>query len=161
MPFFLKILLMWGLATTAGASTNVTQCLQSAAQYHGVNPHLLRAVLTVESGLNPHAVGKNTNGTVDLGLGQINSMHLPELQRYGVTQTHLFDPCRASYIAAWFLRRGLDRYGYSWYGAATYHSTTPVHNQRYQNLLKNEMARRGISLNSTLTVSSPILLSSN
>jgi soluble lytic murein transglycosylase-like protein len=160
MQLILKLLLVLGSAC-AVAQTGKTECISAAATYHGVNPHLLVAVLSVESGLNPHAIGKNTNGTIDMGMAQINSMHLPELQRYGVTQTHLFDPCRASYIAAWFLRRGLDRYGYSWYGAATYHSTTPAHNQRYQNLLKNELSRRGISLNSTLTVSSSILLSSN
>lgn len=161
MKNLLAIFLIGAATVEAWASTHVTPCLQPAAQYHGVNPHLLHAILAVESGLNPHAVGKNANGTVDLGIGQINSMHLPELQRYGVTETHLFDACRATYVAAWFLRRGLDRYGYSWYGAATYHSATQVHNHRYQKLLKNELARKGISLNETLTVSSPILLSSN
>jgi NAD(P)H-dependent FMN reductase len=30
---------------------------------------------------------------------------------------------------------------------------TPVHNTRYQGLLKNQLARQGISLNSALTVS--------
>jgi soluble lytic murein transglycosylase-like protein len=134
-------------------ATNSTSCVQSAAEFHGVNPHLLLAVLQVESGLNPRAVGKNTNGTVDLGIGQINSMHLPELQRYGVTEKHLLDACKGAYVSAWFLKRGLERHGYTWFGAAAYHSVTPVHNTRYQGLLKNQLARQGISLNPALTVS--------
>ncbi|CAN1495863.1 invasion protein IagB [Burkholderiaceae bacterium] len=142
-------------------ATNAPSCLQSAAEFHGVNPHLLLAVLQVESGLNPRAVGKNTNGTVDLGIGQINSMHLPELQRYGVTEKHLLDACKGAYVSAWFLKRGLERHGYTWFGAAAYHSVTPVHNTRYQGLLKNQLARQGISLNPALTVSTMTLASMN
>ena len=136
-------------------------CLQSAAVFHGVNPHLLLAVLQVESGLNPRAIGKNTNGTVDIGIGQINSMHLPELQRHGITETHLLDACKGTYVSAWFLKRGLERYGYTWFGAAAYHSVTPVHNTRYQGLLKNQLARQGISLNPALTVSTTTVASLN
>jgi Transglycosylase SLT domain len=88
MQLILKLLLVLGSAC-AVAQTGKTECISAAATYHGVNPHLLVAVLSVESGLNPHAIGKNTNGTIDMGMAQINSMHLPELQRYGVTQTHL------------------------------------------------------------------------
>ena len=141
------------LSTPATWATPPVSCLQSAAEFHGVNPHLLLAVLQVESGLNPSAVGKNTNGTVDIGIGQINSMHLPELQRYGVTEKHLLDGCKGAYVSAWFLKRNLERHGYTWFGAAAYHSTTPVHNTRYQGLLKNQLARQGISLNPALTVS--------
>jgi soluble lytic murein transglycosylase-like protein len=142
-------------------ATNPTSCVKPAAEFHGVNPHLLLAVLQVESGLNPRAVGKNTNGTVDIGIGQINSMHLPELQRHGVTEEHLLDACKGTYVSAWFLKRGLDRHGYTWFGAAAYHSVTPVHNLRYQGLLKNQLARQGISLNPALTVSTTTVASMN
>jgi len=148
------------LAQGAWAATPVS-CLQSAAEFHGVNPHLLLAGLQVESGLNPRAIGKNTNGTVDIGIGQINSMHLPELQRHGVTEKHLLDGCKGAYVSAWFLKRGLDRHGYTWFGAAAYHSVTPGHNLRYQGLLKNQLARQGISLNPALTVSTTTVASMN
>ena len=143
--------LLWLLhVTLACGQSNQTACLPSAASYHGVNQHLLLAVLTVESGLNPQAIGKNNNGTFDLGMGQINSIHLPDLQRYGLTAQHLFDPCKSIYVSAWFLRRGLDRYGYTWFGAATYHSTKPEHNLRYQNLLQGALIRKGIDPASVL-----------
>ena len=92
-------------------------------------------MLKVESDLRPWAFGRNTNGTVDMGMAQINSIHLPELARHGIQSQHLFDPCVASYVAAWLLRRNIDRHGLTWFGVAAYHSLTPEHNQRYQGLL--------------------------
>ena len=56
------------------------------------------------------------------------------------------DACKATYVSAWMLRRGFNRYGNSWFAAAAYHSTTPVHNLRYQGLLKAELARQGVNL---------------
>jgi hypothetical protein len=85
--------------------------------------------------LRPWAFGRNANGTVDMGMAQINSIHLPELARHGIQSQHLFDPCVASYVAAWLLRKNIDRHGLTWHGVAAYHSLTPEHNQRYQGLL--------------------------
>ena len=111
------------------------RCIPAAAQHHRIDPRLLRAVLKVESDLRPWAFGRNTNGTVDMGMAQINSIHLPELARHGIQSQHLFDPCVASYVAAWLLRRNIDRHGLTWHGVAAYHSLTPEHNLRYQGLL--------------------------
>jgi len=111
------------------------RCIAAAAQHHRIDPRLLRAVLKVESDLRPWALGRNANGTMDLGMAQINSIHLPELARHGIQSQHLFDPCVASYVAAWLLRRNIDRHGLTWFGVAAYHSLTPEHNQRYQALL--------------------------
>ena len=111
------------------------RCIPAAAQHHRIDPRLLRAVLKVESDLRPWAFGRNTNGTVDMGMAQINSIHLPELARHGIQSQHLFDPCVASYVAAWLLRKNIDRHGLTWHGVAAYHSLTPEHNLRYQGLL--------------------------
>jgi len=142
----IKYLLFLALNGGFAWAQSPTECLKPAATYHGVNPQLLLAVLTVESRLNPNAINKNTNGTVDIGMGQINSIHLPELQRYGLNAEHLMDACKATYVSAWMLRRGFNRYGNSWFAAAAYHSITPVHNLRYQGLLKAELARQGVNL---------------
>ena len=111
------------------------RCIPAAAAHHRIDPRLLRAVLKVESDLRPWAFGRNANGTVDMGMAQINSIHLPELARHGIQSQHLFDPCVASYVAAWLLRKNIDRHGLTWHGVAAYHSLTPEHNQRYQGLL--------------------------
>ena len=117
------------------ALQSAERCIPAAAQHHRIDPRLLRAVLKVESDLRPWAFGRNANGTVDMGMAQINSIHLPELARHGIQSQHLFDPCVASYVAAWLLRKNIDRHGLTWHGVAAYHSLTPEHNQRYQGLL--------------------------
>lgn len=48
------------------------------------NPEIMIAIAKAESGMNPSAVNKNTNGSVDLGLFQINSIH-------GYDELSLFD----------------------------------------------------------------------
>ena len=120
------------------------QCIIAAAEFHSVNPAILRAILKVESNLNPTAFGRNRNGTVDIGIGQINSMHLPELAKYGVTVAHLYDGCSATYVAAWHLKTVINANGNTLQGIAAYHSKTPYFNQRYQIMLSNELVKAGV-----------------
>ncbi len=138
----------WALsATTRSAQTPqlpaTERCLASAAQRHGVNPKVLRAILQVESGMRAHVVNHNRNGTMDVGMAQINSIHFPELAQWGITPDRLMDPCVATHVAAWHLKRNLLRHGNTWFGVAAYHSATPEHNFRYQELVRREMARTG------------------
>ena len=138
-----------GVLTTAFAaepvqfSTVAEQCIFPAAQYHTVNQYLLRAILRVESGLSPTSVGRNANGSIDVGIGQMNSMHFPMLAKYGIAPSHLKDACVGTYVAAWHLRKMMDKYGNTWFGVAAYHSATPYFNRRYQILLNNELVRSG------------------
>jgi soluble lytic murein transglycosylase-like protein len=119
------------------------RCLLPAAQRHGVNPKILKAILQVESGMRADVVNHNSNGTVDVGMAQINSIHFPELAQWGITPHKLLDPCVATHVAAWHLKRSLLRHGNTWFGVAAYHSATPEHNWRYQELVRQEMARTG------------------
>ena len=126
------------------ASLAAAPCLLPAAQRHGVNPHILRAILQVESGMRPHVVNRNRNGSIDVGMAQINSIHFRELAQWGITPERLLDPCVATHVAAWHLKRVMLRHGNTWFGVAAYHSATPVHNQRYQALLRQELVRTGV-----------------
>lgn len=125
-------------------TTEVERCILPAAHHHQVNQYILRAILKVESNLNPTAVGKNDNGTIDVGIGQMNSMHFKELRKHGVTPDDLRDACVGTYVAAWHLSKEIARHGNTWFGIAAYHSTTPYFNRRYQILLNNEMVRSGV-----------------
>ena len=120
------------------------QCLLPAAQRHGVNPHILRAILQVESGMRPDVVSRNRNGSIDVGMAQINSIHFRELAQWGITPERLLDPCVATHVAAWHLKRVMLHHGNTWFGVAAYHSATPVHNRRYQALLRQELVRTGV-----------------
>jgi soluble lytic murein transglycosylase-like protein len=124
-------------------STPQERCILPAAQYHHVNPFILRAILNLESSLKSNAVNTNSNGTVDLGMGQINSIHFAELDKWGVTPQKLMDACVSTYVAAWHLKRGITKHGNTWFGIAAYHSTTPKHNAKYQALVYKELVRIG------------------
>ena len=146
-------MLAWAHTSAHGQTTTQVQpssglaldpCLKPAAQRHGVNPHILRAILQVESGMRPHVVSRNRNGSIDVGMAQINSIHFRELAQWGITPERLLDPCVATHVAAWHLKRVMLLHGNTWFGVAAYHSTTPVHNQRYQALLKQELVRSGV-----------------
>jgi len=88
-----------------------------------------KAILIHESGGKPLAVGRNKNGTVDIGLAQYNSSNLPELYKYGIRPEHLFDECVASFVAAWHYAKRINEYGNTWFAIGAYHSKSPVENK--------------------------------
>ncbi|WP_316157703.1 lytic transglycosylase domain-containing protein [Cupriavidus sp. BIC8F] len=108
-------------------------CLDDAAAYHQLSPVLLRAIARHESGMRADQVNRNTNGTEDIGLMQINSVHLPRLARYGITRAKLFEPCVSAYVGAWILRECLDRVGATWAGVGCYNAGAPDKRIRYAN----------------------------
>lgn len=140
---FIETLLILASSFAAHAATaEAERCLMPASQFHQVNPQVLRAILKVESGLNPKAIARNRNGTLDVGIGQMNSIHFGELAKFGIAPGHLLDACVGTYVAAWHLRKQIARYGNTWYGIAAYHSATPRHNARYQLLLHHALVEK-------------------
>lgn len=97
----------------------------------------------IESGGKTHTIGKNSNNTLDYGVGGINTIHLPELRKHGIGTSDLMNPCINIYVAAWHLRKKIHQYGNTWFGIAAYHSTTPYFNHRYQVLLHNTLIDLG------------------
>lgn len=117
--------------------------MEPAAQFHNVNEGVLKAILKVESSGNPLAINRNANGTVDVGIAQMNSMHFKELAKYNIVPNQLFDACTAIYVAAWHLAKQIDRWGNTWFAIGAYHSATPYYNTRYQALVNNAMVELG------------------
>lgn len=109
-----------------------TTCWDEAGKFHRVDPWLLRSIAKVESGFNPDAIGKNTNGTYDIGMMQINNkVWLPILKKKGITEQMLKDPCLSVYVGAWILRQNIDTYGWTARGIGAYNSRTPAKNIAY------------------------------
>ncbi|MGR3909977.1 transglycosylase SLT domain-containing protein [Burkholderia sp. SR8] len=100
-------------------------CLDDAATFQKVSVSLLRGIAQVESGMNPNAVNTNTNGTVDIGLMQINSTWLPTLAREGITRESLFDACTNAYVGAWILSQNIRQLGPNWNAIGAYNSASP------------------------------------
>lgn len=129
---------------SAPFTTHEERCILPASVFHIINPNILRAILKVESNLKPGAIGKNDNGSIDVGIGQMNSMHFKELAKHGIAPDQLKDACVGTYVAAWHLRKSIVKFGNTWFAVASYHSGTPYFNTRYQILLKNELIRSGL-----------------
>lgn len=100
-------------------------CWDAAAAYHHVDPWLLYSIAYVESRFNQNAVGRNTNGTVDVGMMQINSIWYPTLRRQGIPMSALKNACASTYIGAWILSKNIKTYGYTWRAIGAYNSATP------------------------------------
>jgi soluble lytic murein transglycosylase-like protein len=121
------------------ALTPATRCVVAAAERHSVNPWVLKAILKVESNFNPGAVNRNPNGTKDIGMAQINTIHLRELSKHGISGADLLDPCVSTYVAAWHLAKQYRQYGNTWFAVGAYHSVTRCYNERYVGLVWNAL----------------------
>lgn len=131
-------------AMPAMQATGATRCVTGAASFHAVNPWILKAILKVESGFRADVVNRNRNGTVDVGMAQINSMHFKELSRHGIAPSDLMDACVATYVAAWHLAKQYRAHGNTWFAVGAYHSTTPCFNRRYSGLVWNTLLMWGV-----------------
>ncbi|WP_186170321.1 lytic transglycosylase domain-containing protein [Burkholderia gladioli] len=115
----------------ATRSSFAQDCLIDAARYQNVDPILVLAIARHESGMRADAVNRNSNGSVDLGLMQINSRWLPALRSYGVDAQQLMDPCVNSYGGVWILKQAIARYGATWQAVGAYNAASPAKQQRY------------------------------
>lgn len=100
-------------------------CWTQAAAYHNVDVWLLYSIASVESSFNPAAVNKNTNGSFDLGMMQINTIWLKKLSSFGIQPVQLLDGCTSIYVGAWILSQTIKQYGYNWRGIGAYNSGKP------------------------------------
>lgn len=135
----LAMLLSGGYAM---ADSRVDGCMAKAAAHHHVDLSLLRAIAKVESNMNPKAVGKNTNGTRDTGLMQINDWWLPTLAKFGIKKSDLLDACTSAYVGAWILAHSIKRHGLTWRAVGAYNSPTPANQKIYAEKVNRALAQR-------------------
>lgn len=139
-----KALALTLLVLALGAPAAETCTWDSAAERYAVNAQVLYAIAVQESSLNPGVINKNTNGTHDIGLMQINSRWLPYLSKFGITSTHLLDPCLNLHVGAHILALSMARYGNTWQAIGAYHSTTPALRDRYALSIYRRLSRLGV-----------------
>lgn len=95
----------------AQLNQEAVQCIAQASVRYDV-PELLLHSLIRKEGARPGAVVRNKNGSVDLGVGQINSSWLPELGQFGITAHRLaHDTCLNVYVQAYVVRKQFNRKG--------------------------------------------------
>lgn len=119
------------------------QCIVVAAKHFNVNPLVIKAIARVEGG-GIGTMSKNTNGTYDMGIMQINTIHLPSINRAypGLSWKDLaYKPCVNVGVGTWILRQRLDETSDFWKGVAHYHSKTPRHRDRYLKLVRTQYSK--------------------
>ncbi len=105
-------------------------CFQTAGARYQIDPQLLRAIAKGESSLNPQAMHVNRDKagkpkSIDYGLMQINSRHIPRLKAQGIILDKddlLMKPCLNVQIGAWILAKHFQTYGVNWNCLGSYNA---------------------------------------
>lgn len=115
------------------------ECVTSSATTYGINPFVLLAILKVESNARTGVIGKNTDGSEDLGPGQFNTRSWAKvlIEKYKIPREALLhDMCQAVRALGFAVRTEIDAArGDLWEGIGNYHSRTPVHHKKYIRLV--------------------------
>lgn len=107
---------------------------QKAGKKYNVDPYMLLSIAEVESNFDASAITRNKNGTVDIGIMQINECWFSQLKK------HTPNPRKSllSYeynidIGAWVLAQCISRFGDSWKAVDCYNKGTrdPRENSYY------------------------------
>jgi len=118
-------LILFFVGGHSAVSASEDFCWEKASQRHRVESRLLRAIAVVESGMDPRARNTNRNGTYDIGLMQINSMHLPALASKGITEESLLSsPCQSIMEGAGILSDMMSRFDDRWEAVGAYNAGT-------------------------------------
>ena len=131
-------------------SALIAACLLIASQTYQIPPGVMLGIMQVEGGRVGQEV-RNTNGSYDLGIMQINTIWLPELsKKWNSTPTTVRrwlrdDGCANIAVSAWILRNRINLTGSLWGGIAGYHSLTPSIGSRYANRVSSAMRRYGLT----------------
>lgn len=106
-------------------------CWQEAGSRYRIDPALLYAIARTESALNPAASHRNRDGSIDIGLMQINSAWLRDLAKYGISARDLWEPCTNIHVGAWVLAQKIRKLGMTWEAVGAYNATTPYKRAHY------------------------------
>lgn len=107
------------------------ECINQAAIRYYVPATLILAVIKAEGGRNGMA-RKNTNGTYDYGVMQVNSRWLNKIKPYGYTARDLqYSPCKNVEVGTWILSQSIAEAAALKKGIGYYHSHTEHLNQKY------------------------------
>ncbi|MCR2039391.1 lytic transglycosylase domain-containing protein [Campylobacter helveticus] len=103
-----QIFIITFLITTLSANYYI-----EAGKRFGIDPQLLWTIAYKESRLNPNIISKkNKNGSYDIGIMQINSIHLPRLKKqYGISKEDLLNPKINIFIGAEILKMCFNKHG--------------------------------------------------
>lgn len=114
------------------------ECVIEAAHRQSVPANILLAIASIEGGKNGQLV-RNTNGSIDIGHFQINTIQWKyRFSRYPIQVADVaLRGCYNAELAAWLVSQHLAESSEQdfWTKAANYHSKTPKYNHIYREKL--------------------------
>ena len=127
----------------------VGDCFEQAGQRYGIAPVVLRAIAMQESGGDAFALNNsNSNGSVDIGMMQINSRWLDQLAHHGISEQALWEPCINIHVGAWILANNIILYGNTWAAVGAYNAGTAARMAERREAYARKIADRADRLNS-------------
>ena len=102
-----------------------SDCFESAGKYYGIDPDYLRAISWQESRFKANAIGKNYDGSLDVGIMQINTKTLESIKREypNLSKDRLInEPCLNIFVGAMLLKRNFNAYGKKWLSVGMYNA---------------------------------------
>lgn len=122
----------------------VERCVVDASRYLHLDPFIVMAIIKVEGG-KVGTLSKNSNGSYDMGVMQINTIHLGDIEQKhpGITwRDATYRPCINIALGTSLLKQRIDEVkGDVWRGVGNYHSKTPKYHNRYKEKVKKEYAK--------------------
>lgn len=112
------------------------QCVTGYSRQFAIPVAVTLAIMKTEGG-HPGSYNRNTNGTYDMGVMQLNTVHVEDYARkygmseYGFKTRAVHDGCFSVYVGLDLLRRHLDESGNLATAVAHYHSKTPELGAKY------------------------------
>ena len=136
-----------GFALALGMTQAQADCWERSGAKYGVEPQLLQAIALVESEGRPDAVHRNNDGSQDFGLMQINSIHLPDLRKQGITEHRLLsEPCLSIDVGASILAGFIARHGYNWTAVGAYNAGNSASREHLRMRYARKVWRRYLEL---------------
>nr|WP_272517477.1 MULTISPECIES: transglycosylase SLT domain-containing protein [unclassified Providencia] len=98
-------------------------CFEAAGKDARIDPDLLRAIAWQESRLHYDIIGKNPTSGYGMGLMQIDSQHLENMENRGIDQELLVsDICTNIYSGALILAQAFNKWGPTWEAVGAYNA---------------------------------------
>jgi soluble lytic murein transglycosylase-like protein len=152
---FIRVAPLWLLvavwlpsnAQVVQGDTSTSLCFGPVAARSGIPEVLLRAIAKIESNNRADAVHSDSDGTYDVGVMQVNSSHLPQLEsEFHITERILLErPCVNIAVGARILGGFLRRYGSTWRAVGSYGAGTAATKEKarlqYAGLVARALAK--------------------
>ena len=110
---------------------SIAPYVSRASRIYGIHPLVIESIIEVESKYNVYALGKNVDGSYDVGLMQINSRWIPILKKMGIRPEDLWRPDVNIMVGSWILARCIGKHGYTWEAIGCYNSKNPYRKKKY------------------------------